>query len=216
MIGARTGKLLSYGVKSKACRICKHQKNNKLSPRSHDCGKNWVGSSKSMEPALAVDLLNKFETSGHSVSVIHMDNDATTLQRIRTKYPDIIKKSDRNHVKKSITSQLYNLSSKHKLLKNRIVMDYIVRCIVYAINQNQDAPEKLSSALATIVPHIFGSHESCGNWCGYKKNPDGFKHKSLPSGKPLSDTDNFNHIVASKAPKARYVYKNDISSKILK
>ena len=38
-----------------------------------------------------------------------------------------------------------------------------------------------------MVPHAYGDHSSCGNWCGYLKNPASYKHRGLPHGKDLTD-----------------------------
>ena len=27
------------------------------------------------------------------------------------------------------------------------------------------------------MPHAYGDHSSCGNWCGYLKNPASYKHR---------------------------------------
>ena len=43
---------------------------------------------------------------------------------------------------------------------------------------------------STIVPHAFGDHNKCSaSWCGYKKDPKGYKHGDLPGGKDLKGED---------------------------
>lgn len=43
MIGAQTGKVLGYEVRSKVCRICQSAERNKKEARDHDCRQNWQG-----------------------------------------------------------------------------------------------------------------------------------------------------------------------------
>ena len=43
MIGARTGKVVGYSVRSKMCRICDSSEKKKTLPPPHDCRKNWNG-----------------------------------------------------------------------------------------------------------------------------------------------------------------------------
>ena len=86
--------------------------------------------------------------------------------------------------------------------------------------------------------HLFGAHDVCGDWCGYRANPSGYKHKNLPRGKDLSDArlheelkkiflayeknseklaahgssqrnESLNSVVASKAPKAKHYGSSD-------
>lgn len=90
----------------------------------------------------------------------------------------------------------------------------------------------VSAAIDSIVPHAFGEHSKCGEWCQFLKDEKA-KHKSLPHGLDLKgDTlqtelssifkifsqnagklapcgsslanESFNNSVASKAPKARH------------
>ena len=42
-IGARTGKVLSYTVRCKSCRVCENAKRRKKQPRKHQCSRNWSG-----------------------------------------------------------------------------------------------------------------------------------------------------------------------------
>lgn len=86
-----------------------------------------------------------------------MDNDTSTLARARREVqPDLKKKSDKNHTKKSITGALYDLANKHGQLKSPKLKSYIRMLVMAAIEQNQDDPEGVKRNLTTIVPHIYG------------------------------------------------------------
>ncbi|CAG2199318.1 unnamed protein product [Mytilus edulis] len=104
---------------------------------------------------------------------------------------------------------------------------------MYAISSKQSKEDELCERLDSIVPHLFGDHSGCsGDWCTYSKQPETYRYKHLPKGEPLSNenlrkhletvtenykkrssqlvdlgstqsNENFNNIVASKAPKNR-------------
>ncbi|VDI68302.1 Hypothetical predicted protein [Mytilus galloprovincialis] len=104
---------------------------------------------------------------------------------------------------------------------------------MYAISSKQSKEDELCERLDSIVPHLFGDHSGCsGDWCTYSKQPETYRYKHLPKGEPLSNenlrkhletvtenykkrssqlvdlgssqsNENFNNIVASKAPKHR-------------
>lgn len=230
LIGNRTGKICAYGVKNKDCRMCNFHINKGKVPPEHDCNRNWSGSSKAMEPSVAVDVIKEVESQNVEVSVLIMDDDATTMARIRDNISHPVQKwSDLNHTKKHLGNSLYSLQKKHKGFSNKCVQ-FIQKCFSYAVIQNKNKPEKLKSALCQIVPHAFGDHSHCESWCGYISNPETYRHKSLPHGKDLSgkelqedlnnilsvyvtnaekiapaastkDVESFNNVIASKAPK---------------
>ena len=137
--------------------------------------------------------------------------------------------SDISHIKRSLGSQLYNIRPNHKEL-SEIVITHIKRCFAYALTQNKNDEESLASAVRNIVPHLYGEHGQCENWCGYTKNPETCKHRGLPDGKDLTSlplkekltnifevyaasskklaplgssqrNESYNNIVASKTPK---------------
>ena len=65
------------------------------------------------------------------------------------------------------------------------VKDYVLYCSSIALSQNKGNVLGLQHTIRSIVPHAFGNHELCGDWCGYKKDPKSFSHKTLPGGKDL-------------------------------
>ncbi|XP_063431634.1 uncharacterized protein LOC134714327 [Mytilus trossulus] len=191
LIGKETGKVLQFSLRSKSCQICAlHQSKNHTIP-VHECSKNWDGSSKAMEPDMAISMARELEETGCAIDVIHGDNDSTTTSRLKAVFPSIEKKDDSNHTKKGITSKLYKLSHKYKVLKQPNVISYIGRCFMYAIKECQTKePESLRKSLDIIVPHLYGDHSLCASedatWCSYQKNPSQFRYRSLPQGKPLT------------------------------
>ena len=94
------------------------------------------------------------------VSAIVMDNDTTTIARLRaTVDPDILKMTDQNHTKKSIGSTLIEMSDKHKILRSHKTRGYFIRNIMYALGQNQGDEEGIRGRLKEIVPHAYGMYK---------------------------------------------------------
>lgn len=172
------------------------------------------------------------------VGTIIGDDDCTTIARARAEVDQSLKKcSDKNHVRKSVSNDLYKLREKHKHDLPVKAIGYLQKCFTYALDQNRDDPVSLQQSLNAVVPHAFDDHGKCElykvGWCQYLQSPVEYKHKSLPRGKGLCGEDlrkdlealfsryasnasklsqlessqaneNFNNIVASKAPKTRH------------
>ncbi|XP_052088170.1 uncharacterized protein LOC127725289 [Mytilus californianus] len=233
MIGEKTGKCVSQGTKSADCRKCMYV--DEKGDGHHDCRKNHTGSAKSMESNLAVEMVQELQCKGCKVSCIIMDDDTTTLARLKENInSDIVKRSDRNHQRKNIVSDLYRLHKKHKGKLSTSTISYLTKDLDYAIAQNKNRAEQLSQNIYSIIPHSFGDHSKCDlSWCNYHKDPENYKHKSLPYGKNLNGEEMFadlsklfdtyaknsdklancgssqgneslNQIIALKAPKAKH------------
>ena len=139
MIGDKSGKCISYGVKSTDCRKCLFTDD----PTDHDCRKNFSGSAKSMKSAIAVDLVSNLMDMGYRVNYITMDEDSTTISRINTLVdPGLQKKSDKNHIKKTISKSLFDVKKDYQVLSTTVI-SYLVKCVSYTIVQNKDDPDTL-------------------------------------------------------------------------
>ena len=191
VMGLSTGKILDFETRSKTCRICANASKKNQKPRNHDCRKNHVGSSKSMEPDVAVDLFQRATMSKIKYNVYTGDDDTTTHKHIREKVPyDVEKQSDVIHTKRSLTSRLYKLKSEEKFpgcstLSTKVI-NYLGKCFGYCVAQNKDNADSLQAAIKNIVPHAFGKHEKCDElWCQFRKDPLSYRHSELPFGKDL-------------------------------
>jgi len=230
MIGNNSGKICAYGVRSKCCRKCDYYHAIGKEVPHHICSRNWVGSSKAMEPYVGGELVKEIETHNIDVGTIIMNDDCTTMSRIRKELSHNVEKwSDQNHTVKHLGNSLYALQKKHKQLST-MVIKHVQKCFNYALAQNKGNVTEFTCALKQIVPHLFGDHDLCGNWCGYKNNPGTYKHKGLPYGRSLcgeslrsdldkilnvfiqnaariapgastKDVESFNCMLACKAPK---------------
>ena len=75
----------------------------------HDCCKNHIASSKAMEPASAVEMFSNATKQNVKYSVYTGDDDSTTEAHIRQKVNyEVEKLSDVVHMKRSLTTRLYN------------------------------------------------------------------------------------------------------------
>ena len=118
------------------------------------------------------------------------DEDSSCKARIRQNAnPDIQKWSDKNHVLRTLGKILHQ--SKHFEFgagNNRLndtVIEYVLSCFGAAFTKNKGDAKGLQKSLEAMVPYLFGSHDLCGKWCGFKENPKSYKHKNLPVGNDL-------------------------------
>ena len=232
-IGVKSGGIIGYGTRTKKCTTCDVAEKENRKPAAHDCRRNWEKSSKAMEPDIAVQLATEAkESASIRFATVIGDDDCSTIKKLREEVDgDIEKWSDITHAKRSVGSHLYAIKKDHKILTANVIKNF-EKAFAYAVRQNKDHAEGLKEALGAIVPHNFGDHGQCGDWCKAKDNPD-YRHNSLPNGKPLTgeatraaltkifDTfagnaeklapmgssqrnEAFNNTVLSKLPKTRY------------
>ena len=226
MIGEQTGKICIYDVRISGCRMCRKHQNAGTDVPMHDCCINWHGSSKGMEPDVGASLVKELESKGVYVDTIIMDDDATTMARIRANTNHEVNKiSDKNHTCKRLKGSLYALQGKHSSLTGQVI-DWFCKCFSYALSQTKNDCVAFKKRISQIVPHAFGYHKNCGVWCkaendayvhnGLKKNLVGEElqkdlkaifqtftnnsEKIAPCGS-TKEVESFNYMVASKAPK---------------
>ena len=184
-----------------------------------------------MEPDMFVSMIKSANEKGVPIKKLAGDDDHTGINRVRAETNlQLEKVSDKNHVRKNVTKKFYELSKQHKSLTTKVIQS-VTKNFNCLLGQNHGNEEKISTGLKAVVEHMFGNHSYCQDWCGFIKNPDKYKHSSLPYGKDLSDAslhvalsqlfnsldvhklaflsstqanESFNNTVASKAPKARH------------
>jgi len=112
MIGRESEMITCFGVRSRCCKFFEYHKGKTDPVPYHECSKNWDGSSKSMEPDMAVAMAPKLEDDGFPIDAIHADNDWTTIKKLKMDFKDLKKKDDQNHTTKGITKCLIELSKR--------------------------------------------------------------------------------------------------------
>jgi len=234
LIGKQTKKILGYRVVSAYCYMCARG----LKPDNHVCARNYKGSSKGMEPKTAVDLIVKnpdLAEAGVRVSTVIADKDSSTTAALNRESSHPIRKIvDLNHEIKSVGKRLWKLKTKEGYnFLTAVAIDYLKRCLSYAITANAGDAEKVKNAILNITPHTFGEHQGCSTtWCKAQNNPE-YKFKHLPGGKAFSNpnfrraltaifteesalaqqlapvgsslqNESFNHMCVTRAPKTRH------------
>ncbi|CAC5363745.1 unnamed protein product [Mytilus coruscus] len=95
-------------------------KRKSIVPKDHKCRKNHTGSAKGLEPALVVDMIKDVIDKGVNIKEIAGDDDTTGFQRAQNVLKiKLRKRSDKNHIKKNISKQLYAIKNKYKVLSQR-------------------------------------------------------------------------------------------------
>ncbi|CAH3152988.1 unnamed protein product [Porites lobata] len=188
-VGLKTGKVISYATRNTLYRVCQEAVASNREPTVHDCRRNHEGSSKSMEANVAVQLFGDAVEGGVRYSTYVGDDDSTTENRLQSLVAyDTQKWSDINHASRTLGSRLYAVKSKVKSLSPAVI-GYIQRCFTYCIRQNKGKESSLLEGLKSIVPHAFGEHTLCKEWCTYKHDPENYSHGDLPGGRDLQGDD---------------------------
>lgn len=234
MIGSNSGKVLGFSVRSKLCKVCDITKSKKATPKPHNCNINWEGSSKAMEQDMVIEMVSKQDKAGHSVSTIVADDDTTTISRLRSVVNPgtVLRKNLIEITSGKILRQNY-IPFNQNIREYPRKSSHIFRSVLYMISQNQGNEEGISQGFDAISLHPFGDHTLCNpNWCSHVQDPLK-KYKSLPYGRPLTDSalqkclidffaelkmhcekystlgstqanESLNKTIASKAPKAHF------------
>ena len=138
-----------------------------------------------MESNVAVELFTDAVKQGVSYATYVGGDDSTTESRLKTLVAyDVEKWSDINHASRTLGSRLYDVKSKVKGL-NPTIIGYFQRCFTYCIKQNIGQPTSLLEDLSAVVPHAFGEHNLCKDWCKCKEDALKYRHNDLPGGKDL-------------------------------
>lgn len=227
-MGHRSGQICSFSTRSKDCRQCELGGD----PETHDCRKNYNGSSKAMEQDMAIELYtnNKlFDDAQVYGARLVMDDDSTTIAGLQQVTPyNVIKWSDKNHACKNFKKSLYALKLSAKQIK------YFSKNFVAAIENNKGDTEELKKTLKSIVPHAFGDH----TLCSFHEQNKNYNYNNLPNNQPLQNiqlrtsledllsryidnaeklspaastqvNESFNNTMASKSPKRKHYSKSE-------
>lgn len=83
IIGLRTKKILYSAVKKKYCHICKIAASRNITPRQHDCKKNYDGPSSGMETQIIIDGFKYCAEKGARFNRYVGDGDSSTYKALR-------------------------------------------------------------------------------------------------------------------------------------
>ena len=135
---------------------------------------------------MVVQMVKTAKDKGVDVGVLVGDEDSTTIARVRKEVePSIEKRSDSNHIKKTLGHSLYSLQKKYKLLSTKKIK-YLQKCFNYMVKNNHGNPDGIEMGLKAMSKHPFSDHSDCHRtWCRFIDNPTA-RYRSLPYGKPLT------------------------------
>ena len=89
-------------------------------------------------------------------------------------------------MRKKLGTHLYNLQTKLKALTPKVI-GYLQKYFAYVLTRHRDDKDGIRKGLINIINHAFGCHEECEETCcGYRKNPNTYKHANLPYGRDFS------------------------------
>ena len=140
-----------------------------------------------MEAFVATELFKRYGNADVCCKTLIGDDDSSTIFKIHQEVDDtVVRVSDVQHAKRTLEGQLIKIRGNHKELTHKVTK-YVKKCFSYAIAQNEGDANGLAKALRAIPGHVFGDHSSCGGqWGGYLKDPENYKHKFTKGGKDLS------------------------------
>lgn len=109
------------------------------------------------------------------------DDDSSAIAALRQLSPYAIEKwSDFNHTHKTFNTKLYDLKV------SAPIRQYFSKNFSICIKQNKGDEEKVKAALENLIPHAFGKHDNCPDWCKKDEN-NKHKYKYLKNGECLTD-----------------------------
>lgn len=135
----------------------------------HDCRLNFTkGSAKAMEADAGEHLINNSEILKEvrvSARVVIGDDDSSTIAAVRKNRSEIIYKlSDKNHLLKHISNNLYDLAKNFKEMKKK-KCDPTFEKMFFLCCCTKQGSEHLVEAVRSIADHAFDRHDNCGKWC---------------------------------------------------
>ena len=120
LIGLLTGRVIGFGVTQKICWQCNVYKRKGLAPEKyppHACKRSHVGSSASMETALAVKMQADLTSKGARLSVVVGDCDTHAISHLNAaampELRNVQKCHDLNHLSKNLKKSMSSLKDKY-------------------------------------------------------------------------------------------------------
>lgn len=180
IIGSRTNKVISLGVRNKFCIICKRAESLEVDPREHRCFKNWTASSAGMESDIISEAFENSMQFGVIFKDMVADGDSSCYKKILDidPYKDygvtVAKIECRNHLLRNYINKLDDLTKQtdagplglRKAIKNNLLRfrAAVTKSIQHRLQEDVPLHDKISNLRSDILnspSHIFGEHKSC-------------------------------------------------------
>ena len=189
LLEKQTGKILDNEVLSCQCKVCDVAKQKGLPVKFHECTATWNKSAKAMEPEMAVRMWNRSAEYGIHFDVQIGDEDSATQKRLQEDVEIHLrpthKLSDFLHIKRNFSNHLFKLKPHYKKILSKAIILKLVSDFSTALKTNIGNIQNIKKALENIIPHNYGEHFNCGEWC--KAKCDSTYTPKLPHGKYLDD-----------------------------
>ena len=206
IIGGLSRKVVGMVVFSKLCSTCAQAEKVGGSPPTHECVKNFDGSSKSMEAEGIVQLVTEaFNTRNFIVHVIISDDDST--MRAHLKHPRLKKNNQpyadsRGRLPTEINEPSFLADPQHRVkVVAKAIFAILLLCKKdrcgctkadalriktnwgYFLKQNRgEGLEKMIAMSQAPLEHMFDNHEHCDQqWC--------LKKRAAKEGKQYNDAE---------------------------
>jgi putative phage-type endonuclease len=177
LIEQNSKKLIYLGVKNKYCSICCMEGDIK----SHECFKNYTGSSTGMEAQIILEGFREIERTSQLRPLRYIaDGDSNTYYTLVNQIPlwgcRIEKIECINHILKNLRKNLEvvrnNCGKNGKCLTDMFISHFVAKCrsIINKIPELRDDGIDIANILAKIPDHINGDHRFCNSAiCDYEK-----------------------------------------------
>lgn len=186
IVGVRTKKVLFMAVRNKYCTVCHKAIRDKTKPRQHNCGKNFSGSSTSMEADIIVEGFTKsIEMYGIKYTRFVGDGDSSVFRKLTDHMPyaprSIVKIECSNHLLRNYCTNLKNdiwecrgpnkpgTPQLRQVVKSKVIVlrSAVVGAVRYRKQQTDmsfhSRVEELKKDIKNSPFHVFGDHDNCRN-----------------------------------------------------
>jgi hypothetical protein len=182
LLGAITKNVMDSVIFNKKCAKCTKnatRTGNDSDIKIHKCVKNFEGSSKSMEAAGLVLMLNRMPMEKNvSVCTIISDDDSNARAKAQhvsnggqltanTEEPTFL--ADPSHRKRVFAHAIYTLASAPMKVSRvtKGLAAHLKYCYGAAVKRNWHlTADELSGKIYNILEHVCGNHEQCNeSWC---------------------------------------------------
>ena len=142
LIGLLTGRVVGFGVTQKICWQCNVYKRKGLAPGQyppHPCKRSHVGSSASMETALAVKMQADLTSKGARLSVVVGDCDTHAISHLNAaampELRNVQKCHDLNHLSKNLKKSLASLKDKYYKGNTKVLTSIMIGHLAHTFSR---------------------------------------------------------------------------------
>ena len=196
-IGCLTQQIICAIVTAKQCRICSLNELKGIEPPEHNCPRNYLGSSKGMEPDAGLTIYEELFYDSHkkiALQYIVSDDDSSmrallkhstnhSKGKLKAEIPEPEWLADPSHRTKVVAKPFFALANapKSQSLCTKVDAIRVKKCYGYMIKNNCNKTiDEIKVASKAVIEHLFNNHEYCDSrWCRPKKLIETNKKKEV-------------------------------------